>query len=213
MRCIACTALGALAFISMGTAGAAAQSTVPKIAYINSQAILAQAPGRAEAEATLQKETAGYRAQVQQMEDSLNTMIDAYTKSQAKLSDSAKASQEKAIRAKQADYQQRTQQLQQQAQKHEAELIQPIMQQIDSVIEKIRSEEGYAMVFDASSQSGVVVAADSTLDITAKVIARLKAASAAKAPSKPGAKPDEKSNGAQVNPAGVTRRKVPADSN
>jgi len=211
MRCTVRAALGALAFITIGTAGAAAQSSPPKIAYINSQAILAQAPGRAEAEATLQKEMDGYKTQVQQMEDSLSTMIDAYQKVQAKLSDSAKAKREKAIRDKQAAYQQRTQQLQQQAQQHEQELIRPIMAQIDSVIEKIRAEDGYAMVFDAGSQSGVIVAADSALDITPKVIARLKAASTAKAPSKPGDKPDQKPSGAQANPAGV-KPKIPSSS-
>jgi Skp family chaperone for outer membrane proteins len=211
MRCTVRAALGALAFITIGTAGAAAQSSPPKIAYINSQAILAQAPGRAEAEATLQKEMDGYKTQVQQMEDSLNTMIDAYQKVQAKLSDSAKAKREKAIRDKQASYQQRTQALQQQAQQHEQELIRPIMAQIDSVIEKIRAEDGYAMVFDAGSQSGVIVAADSALDITPKVIARLKAASTAKAPSKPGDTPDQKPSGAQANPAGV-KPKVPSSS-
>jgi outer membrane protein len=184
MRCFVRAAIGALAFATVATGSAAAQSG-PKIAYINSQKILAQAPGRAAAEAKLKQEADGLRAQVQSMQDSLNSMIQAYTKDQPKLSDSVQATREAAIRAKQSAYQQRTQQLQQQAQQRESELIGPIMQQIDSVIEKVRAEGGYALVFDANAQGGAIVAADSSLDITDAVIARLKSPTA-KGPSKPG---------------------------
>ncbi|HWG35416.1 MAG TPA: hypothetical protein VN650_14700, partial [Gemmatimonadaceae bacterium] len=45
-----------------------AQATPLKLAYINSQKILAEAPGRAEAESTYNKEMATARAQLQQMD-------------------------------------------------------------------------------------------------------------------------------------------------
>ena len=49
----------------------AAQAAAPKIVYVNSQKIIAQAPGRADAEAQFQKEMDQYKAQVQKMGDSL----------------------------------------------------------------------------------------------------------------------------------------------
>jgi outer membrane protein len=201
MRCSVRAALGALAFATIAAAPAVAQSA-PKIAYITSQQILAQAPGREAAEAQLQKEMSGLREQVQAMQDSLNDMIQAYQKEQGTLSDSARAKREAAIRAKQTAFQQRTQQLQQQAQQHENELIGPIMQKIDSVIQQIRKEEGYAIVFDANAQGGAIVAADSSLDITDKIIARLKAAPSAKGPSKPAQKP----SGIKPSQAGIKLR-------
>lgn len=169
----------------------------PKIAYVNSQKILAEVPGRADAEAQMQKEMEGYRAEVQKMSDSLNVLVSAYNKAEPTLSATAKAARQKDIQSKESAYQQRVQQLEQQAQQRQAELMRPIMQNINKVIEQIRSEDGYAMVFDAGNQAGVVVAADSSLDITAKVIARLKTAGpVSTTPQKPPEGPSTKPLGA-----------------
>jgi outer membrane protein len=86
------------------------------------------------------------------------------------------------------------------------ELVKPIMDQIRKVLDDIRQEEGYAFILDAGSEAGVIVAADRNLDITEKVIARLKPVTASAAPS--AAKPDSaKALGPRPAPAGVTRPK------
>ena len=51
--------------------------------------------------------------------------------------------------------------------------MQPILQRINKIINDLRAENGYAMVFDAQANGGSVVAADKNLDITDQVIARL----------------------------------------
>lgn len=179
------------------TTSSPSSSATPKIAYVNSQKILAEVPGRSDAEAQMQKEMEGYRAEVQKMSDSLNALVSAYNKAEPTLSATAKAARQKDIQTKESAYQQRVQQLEQQAQQRQAELMRPIMQNINKVIEQIRSEDGYAMVFDAGNQSGVVVAADSSLDITAKVIQRLKAAGPiSTTPQKPPTGPASKPLGA-----------------
>lgn len=202
MRSFVRAALGALAF-SVVSLGAAAAQGVPKIAYIRSDKIIAQAPGRAEAEQQIQKEMDAYRGEVQKMGDSLNTLVAAYNKAEPTLSPAAKAGKQKEIQTKEAEYQQRVQQLEQKAQQRQAELVGPVMQQINKVIEQIRAEDGYAMVFDAGNQAGVVVAADSSLDITDKVIARLKTAApqTSAAPAKPA--------GPTARPTGAIRPKNP----
>ena len=64
---------------SQATSTTASSGPAPtKIGYINSQAILAQAPGRAEAEAQFDREVGVYRAQIQRMDDSLKTMMAAF---------------------------------------------------------------------------------------------------------------------------------------
>jgi hypothetical protein len=75
------------------------------------------------------------------------------------------------------------------------------MDQIRGIIEQMRADGGYAMIFDAGSQSGVVVAVDTTLDLTDKVIAKLNAAGPAKPAAKPAAKPPTPS----TKPTGVSR--------
>lgn len=203
MRAFVRTALGALAFSSVFAAGAAAQGGL-KIAYINSQKILAEAPGRAEAEAQIQKELEQYRAEAQRMRDSLNAIVVAYSKAEATLSPAARTGKQKEITDKQNQYQQRLQDLEQKAQQRQQQLIGPIMEQINKIIEQIRAEDGYAMIFDAGNQAGVVVAADSSLDISEKVIARLKAAGPVSSTVAPAAKP---SLGPTARPAGATRPK------
>jgi outer membrane protein len=154
----------------------AAQTAASKIVYVNSQKIIAQAPGRADAEAQFQKEMDQYKAQVQKLGDSLKTQIADYQKNQATMRPAARAAREKDLGGKQQAYQQHVQELEQTAQQREAELVRPIMEQINKIIEQIRSENGYLFILDAGSQAGVVVAADSSLDITDQVIKKLVAA-------------------------------------
>jgi len=202
MRSFVNAAIAAVAVTILAAGSAAAQGAL-KIAYVNSQEIIAAAPGRAEAEAQIQKDMNSYRSQVQKMGDSLNTLIASYTKSESTLSEAARAAKQKEIQDKEKEYQTRVQGLEQQAQQRQSELIRPIMEKINSIIEQVRAEDGYALVLDAGNQSGVVVAADSSLDITDKVIARLKAAGGtASKPAPAGPTPQA---------TGATRKVPPAE--
>ena len=194
----------ALGVLILGAVAADAQAQV-KIGYIKSQTILANAPGRAAAETQFEKEMGTYRAQVQRMGDSLNALIAAYNKDEVSLSPQAKETRQKDIREKEEEYQRRTQELQQQVRQREAELVRPIMEQINKVIDELRADEGYTMIFDAENQAGVVVAADKNLDLTDKVLARLRAAgppTAAARPTGAGTRP-----AAPAQPSGVQRPK------
>lgn len=196
-------ALGLLVF---GATAAAAQTPI-KIGYIKSQTILANAPGRSAAESQFEKEMTTYRAQVQRMGDSLNTLIADYNKQEVSLSPQAKETRQKDIRAKEEEYQRRTQELQQQVRAREAELVRPIMEQINKVIDELRAEEGYSMIFDAENQAGVVVAADKNLDLTEKVLARLRAAGPPTSASRPTGATQRPAAPAAQQPSGVQRPK------
>ena len=181
-------------------------ATTPKIAYIDSKVVLSRAPGRQQAEDTFNKEMEVSRAQVQKMGDSLQTMIADYQKTQATLAANVREQREAAIRKKQEDYQSRAGSLDQQMQQRQMELVKPIMDQIRKVLDDIRQEDGYAFILDAGSEAGVIVAADRNLDITEKVIARLKPVTASASSS---AKSDSAKApaGPRPAPAGVTRPK------
>src|SRR6476646_6394744 len=200
--------LAAVSAVPAFAQGAPAPTT-PKIAYIDSKVVLSRAPGRQQAEDTFNKEMEVSRAQVQEMGDSLQTMIADYQKTQATLAANVREQREAAIRKKQEDYQSRAGQLDQQMQQRQMELVKPIMDQIRKVLDDIRQEEGYAFILDAGSEAGVIVAADKNLDITEKVIARLKPVPVtASAPSS--AKPDSSGKGPlgpRRAPAGVPRPK------
>ena len=144
-----------------------------KIGYINSQDILAQAPGAQEAKNQFDADMVTYRAEVEQLRSDLETLVRQYEQQQALLSPSARQTRETDIRAKQQAYQERVAAIDERAGLRQQELVQPVMDRINTVIEEIRAEGSYALIVDVSS--GAVVAADPLLDLTQEVIARLQA--------------------------------------
>lgn len=194
--------VGALALVlSVACALPALAQSGPKIAYINSKELLEKAPGREAAEAQFNKEMDGFKAQVQQMGSSIQTMIEGYQKGMATMTAAQKEAKEKEIRSKQEEYQRKVQQLDQQAAQRQQELVQPILDQVRKVLDQIREEDGYAFILDAGAEGGTIVAADRNLDITSKVLARLKPVTAS-------AKPDSAKTpaGAKPAPAGITKK-------
>ncbi len=157
-------------------ATSASAQTPAKIGWINSAQILSEAPGRAEAETRFKNEVTAYQAQLQRMSDSLQTMAATYERDAARLDSATRVSRAKVIQERETGYRTRAQQLDQQMQTRQAELVRPIMENIQKIIEQVRAEDGYAIIFDVASQSGVILAADKQLDLTAKVMARVKAA-------------------------------------
>lgn len=156
--------------------GAAAAQAAPKFGYVNSAAILAQAPGRAEAEAQFNNEVKAYQAQLQRMSDSLQLLAANFDKEAPKLDSATRENRAKSIRSRETDYQTRARRLDEQMQTRQAELVRPIMENLQKIIEAVRTEDNYAMIFDVGSQTSIIVAADKKLDITQKVLARVKAA-------------------------------------
>lgn len=187
--------------ILVGTAGAQASqasASPAKIGYINSAQLLQQAPGRAEAEAQFEREVGVYRQQIQRMDDSLRTMMAAFDRESPKLDSTARERRRTSIGQKEVEYQQRARGLDSTMQARQAQLVKPIMERVQAVIESIRAEDNYAVILDVGAQVSVVVAADKRLDLTDRVLARLKSQGI------PAAAPV---SGAVPQPAGVTRPK------
>ena len=188
----------ALALVALLSGQASAQAQ--KSGYIRSSVLLDQAPGRVEAQAQFEKETAPYGAQIKRMRDSLTAMIDGYQKAQATLSATARDARGRDIQAKEAEYQRRTNELQQKAQQREGELVQPILDRVKAAIEEVRVEGGYSFVFNAD-QGSSLVAMDKNLDLTDRVLTRLRASTAAV--------PKPATGAPTAAPSGVTRPQTP----
>ena len=196
MRVILRAASAALLLVVLAAGSVAAQGG-QKFAFIRSSVLLDQAPGRAEAEAQFDKETGAFRDQIKRMSDSLNAMVSSFEQRQASLAAAAREAQAKNITAKQQEYQRRTQELEQKAQGRQNELVQPILDKIKAAIEEVRVEGGYAMIFNAD-QGSPIVAVDKSLNVTDRVLTRLKGTTAA-APAAP------RPSSAAPAPSGVTR--------
>lgn len=171
MRKLLTTVL-AVAGLLAASAPLTAQTT--KIGYIDTRLILQEAPGAQEARATLETEMRGFQNQLQMMQDSLQAMMTDYQQKSLVMSADAKQKREQEIIQKRTGWEQRAEQLQQQAAQRQQQVMEPIMQRVETVISQVREAEGIAIVFDVASD--VIVSADPALDLTAKVIERLKAA-------------------------------------
>ena len=202
----------AFALVSGGAATAAAQQPSARIVYVNPQALFENAPGRAEAEATFRKEAENYRAELNKLNESLNQLVSDYQKSETKLTAADKERRQRAIQAKEDTLRSRQAELEQTASRRQNELMAPIMEQVRKLLEDIRSEDGYAMILSSEPGSSPILAADKNLDITERVVARLRTIAAAKpstTPTTPAAA-QQKPAGAPVSaPSGVTRPKPP----
>lgn len=162
---MAAAGLGALAVPAAGQGA-------PKIAYVDSRRLIAEAPGAKEAQESFERDMQRFRAELQQLEDSLKALLSEYEQKQVLLSPEAKRQKEEEIRQKQRAYQERAGELETQAARRQAELVEPIMNRIQEVLNQIQREGGYAMIFDAAA--GALVAADTTLDLTDEVLRRLR---------------------------------------
>jgi len=183
----------ALALLTAVSLPASAQGV--KLAYVQTSALLEQAPGRAEAEAQFEKETGGYRDQIKRMSDSLQAMVTSFERGQAQLAAAARDARAKDIQTREAEYQRRTREIEQKAQTRQNELVQPILDKIKTAIEEVRVEGGYAMILNAD-QGSPIVAVDKSLNVTDRVLAKLRGGTAAAAPRPSGTAPA---------PSGVTR--------
>lgn len=178
-----------------------------KIAFVNSQALMEAAPGRPAAESLLTKEGESYRSQLTKLQDSVNALLTKYQKDEPTLTAATKDSRQKAIQALETDLQAKQLQFQQAFAQRQSEVMAPITDVVKKVLDDIRNENGYAMILDNAPGASNIVSADKNLDITDKVVSRLRATAApvratTTAPQKPGA---------ASSPAGVTRPKPPAE--
>ena len=190
--------------LSIGSGVLSAQAQPAKFAFVNPQALFENAPGRRQAESTFTREAEGFRAELGRMGDALQAMITAYQKAEPTLTAAQKEQRQRAIGLKEDSLRGRQQQLEQVAASRQSELMAPIMESVRKVLEDIRQEDGYAMIFSSEPGASPILAADKNLDITDRVVARLRTMAATKVDTK------TKAGAPTSTPSGVTRPRPPA---
>ena len=163
---------GFLAALGFTAIQAAAQSPL-KIGYINSQVIIAQNPAAAAAQEQFQREMVPFESELKGLETEIADLLSQYQAQQITLTASARRTRQAAILQKQEAYQERMAQIEAEAARRQQELVQPIMEQINNIIQEIRSEGSYTFIFDVAG--GGLIAADESFDLTEEVMERLAA--------------------------------------
>jgi outer membrane protein len=150
-------------------------ATVPvaRIAYVNLQEVLRRTPGYVAAESTYRKIVTGYQNELQRLQQQLDSAVQAFDQQSIALSPAARQAKQKDLQGMQQRMVQRQQSLQDSAQAKEDELMEPLRNRINSIIQGIRAESNYSLIIDADAGGGFLLAADPALNITPRVLARL----------------------------------------
>src|SRR5258708_9889672 len=115
--------------------------------------------------------------------------VSDYQRTEAKLARADKERRQRTLQAKEDSLRARQQDLEQQASRRQNELMAPIMEQVRKVLEDIRAEDGYAMILSSEPGASPILAADKNLDITERVVARLRTTAASRTTAPPAAAP------------------------
>jgi len=133
-----------------------------------------------------------------EFEDKQKALTDAQTKLQngdKALSETAKADLAKQIDKLTTELQRMNDDAEKELRDLQQQLFRPIMEKTQDVVKSYSTENGFAVVFDVSSQANSIVYVQDVADITTEIIRRVDAtptkAPAAPAASTPGPKPAE----------------------
>ncbi len=158
----------------LGLVIAASSQTQMKMAYINSQKVLESYQPYLDVQKKLEAENTQWGQELQKMSDQLKQLQEQLEQQSLLLSDAKKKEkaqeiQNLAIRAQQ--YQQEKWGDQGEAIKRRNELMQPVFDQINLVINKLGQETGYDFIFDSIGAN--ILYAPDKYNITDQVVARL----------------------------------------
>ncbi len=145
-----------------------------KVAYVDSRRILQEMPNRPQVEARIRTELQGLEARQQKMVDSLNALLTAFQRDSATMSVDDRNKRFAAMQAYDAAYRDTLESLQAEAQQKQGEAMQPLFDVIRLALEEVRVADGLSMIFDLGAQVNPIVAMDKNLDVSDKVIARIR---------------------------------------
>lgn len=153
---------------------APAQATCPPggIGLVQSRAIFATIDRYADRNASLQVYVNTYKVDVTRLQGVMDSAARAYQAKSALLTASARAVEVAKLDQQNAQIQQRIRTLQQQVARERDRLLQPIEAGVQAVLDSVRTELKCAMIFDASTGTGIA-SASRTLDLTQRIIDRI----------------------------------------
>ncbi|MGH7524153.1 MAG: OmpH family outer membrane protein [Gemmatimonadales bacterium] len=185
-------------------AAARAQSSpcaTSKVAIVQGAMILNSMPKYLQAESLLVKDQDAYKLEISKLQGALDSAGANFQDKSALLSATQKTAEQRKLQDQYAQLQQHTTELEQKLSTRRQELIAPIEQRVQDMIDGMRAEYGCAIILDANAQGSGIASIDKSIDLTQRVIDRLKAAG--DGPTTPAAKPPG------IKPTGATPPKNP----
>jgi outer membrane protein len=187
------------------TIGAASPLAAQKVGFVNTARILQEMPQRPAAEAAIRAALDALAARQQVMVDSLNGMLAAFERDSATLAQAEKLTRFQTMQAYDARYRDTLEVLERESQEAQAAAMQPMFDIIRTALDDIRAAENFTMILDLSREGSQIVSFDRNLDISDRVLTRIRAT----ANARPGTAPATQRPPAQT-PAAAPATQRPA---
>jgi outer membrane protein len=122
-----------------------------KIGYINAQELIDAMPESDSAKATLDREAQQYQSQLETMQVEYNNKLETYVKEKATYSEFMLQTKEEELGAIQQRIQSFQTTAQQELQRRNQELLQPILDKAKKAIEDVAAANGFTYILDSSA--------------------------------------------------------------
>lgn len=161
--------LSTVSLVLLLVAVMAGYTQAQQIGYANQQAILGNMPEMQQVQQTLQQEAKKQQQQFQQRQQKLQKQIQQYRQQQSMLADSAQQRREQELVQRQEKLQKSMQQQQQQLRKREQELMQPLLEDLQSAIDSVAAQRNLEVVMRSDALLFVDQNSNRVVDITVPV--------------------------------------------
>jgi outer membrane protein len=158
------------------TTATAGQTPAAKTVYVSSQRLFSATPGWEAAEAQFTRIVDSVHAVEKRMDDSLSALLTTYGRDEMTMAADVRVARRKEIEQQHAAFGARRDKMDLELQDRRSELLDPLTARVHTLLADVRRRKGYGMILDLDS--GAVLAADSSLDITDQVIAELRTTAA-----------------------------------
>jgi Skp family chaperone for outer membrane proteins len=178
-------AIGLLLPAGLFAQAPAAAAAAGRVAVVDFQRAVTE---NSEGKKAQEKFVAELNKRQKDFEDKQKTLADAQTKLQTgdkALSDTAKADLAKQIDKLNTELQRLNDDAQKDLGDLQQQLFRPIAERAQDAVKSYSTENGFAVVFDVSSQASNIIYRDDIADITTEIIRRIDAAKPAAAPAAP----------------------------
>ncbi|MCX7834472.1 MAG: OmpH family outer membrane protein [bacterium] len=145
-----------------------------KLAYINSQQIMAEFQESIDVQKIIEQEDAEYEKKLKVMENEIKTLQESLEKQGAMLSEEKRQARINEITTKMENYEKFRRETwgpQGKLYQRQEELTKPVLDKVNAVIKRIGEEEGYDFIFDIVP--GAIVYAKPADDITQRILDEL----------------------------------------
>ena len=173
-KTITAGAFGGLFFAMVTGAVFMPQQDQLTLGFIDSQAVIGAYPGTAEAQATFAAENEVWQRQATAMQEEVNRLNQQLEAQSMAMTQERQTELTKVLQQKAMEYQTFLDEIWGQegrAYERNQELMRPIIDTVNALLERVGAEEGYDYIFDAAS--GGIVWADPVYDLTPKIIEML----------------------------------------